>query len=163
MLAMVSWAKSTHAASSKKLVCGKKELTLKNCQLEFKNYKISIWKDKFSVTDGISRSLTDLPLIHDKTEWDTVRFSQIGKLYLLEFIAWQEPDPTDIQTKKWYVYEIKAEKAELKLDKPLFKRLLIKGPGDMTSAKTDKAKKFGLKLKNQKVEWFLDREKGHLE
>jgi hypothetical protein len=155
ILAVVSCTLAAEAASK---TCSKKELALKNCTIAMKPYKISFWREKFSVSNGIGRSLVDLPLIQEKTEWDTIRFTTLGTARFVEFIVWQEPDATDIQTKMWYVYEVHDEQATLKLEKPLYKRLLVKD----AKAKNDRPKKFGLELVKKEVHWFLDREKGVL-
>ncbi len=139
--------------------CGKKELELKNCKLNFKNYSLAFWKEKFSVSNGISRSLTDIPLVQEKVNWDSVQVLELAGALFVEFIAWQEPDATEIQTKMWYVYALENEKAILKIEKSLYKRLLIEN----SKVKSDRAKKFGLKVENKKVYWFYDREKGLLQ
>jgi hypothetical protein len=154
-LAVASCALAAEAATK---TCSKKELALKNCTIILKPYKISFWKEKFSISNGIGRSLVDLPLIQEKTEWDTIRFSTLGSARFVEFVAWQEPNATDIQTKMWYVYEVHDEQATLKLEKSLYKRLLVQD----AKAKNDRPKKFGLKLVKKEVHWFIDREKGVL-
>ncbi len=139
--------------------CSRRALQLKNCYLDLDHYSIRIWNQKVSVSNKVSRSLVDLPLSGEKVEWVSGQIEKLGGAYFIQWVAWEAPaEKSDIQTKIWYVYRLKDEKADLILTRPMVKRI----KSENSKPKADDEIKYGLRLEKKDPAWFFGKEKGLL-
>lgn len=142
-------------------VCSKRELELKNCKIQRAKLTISIWREKISSYDGVHRQLIDFPVVQDKSIWEVARLRPFGNRLFLELVLMTEADASGIQTKKWFVYEIEKSKLVHKLEKSLYKRLVVAtANGEVTQA--DRSPKYGLRAIGKTVEWYVGRNKGSI-
>ena len=155
--------------------CSRKELSLKNCRLNYKNYRLQITKEKILINDGVWRSIESLPLKSDATRWQRISLFPLGKRMLLETLIWDKPQGEgDIQSLNWIVLELHAEKLTQRLKRVIQKRRPVsvesgrKGPQERSAksrGKTyiyDQMMKHGLKWKpgQKKIQWWVEFKKG---
>lgn len=141
-----------------KMICKKKEKELKNCFLKFDNYKIQINKNHILLSDGVWRSIHDLPIQGKDTNWESLRIKKIGSHVFLEIKIWGKAQSIlEIQSLNWFLLEINKKKLNKKISEIIQKRKLREEGKPLI----DPIEKYGLKLmRNGKIKWWAGSQKG---
>ena len=161
LVAKVSALKKTNKKTKENIKnkCLSKELSLQNCYLKFQKNKIHLGKEKILFTDGVWRSIYDMPYKGEHTEWEKANVRTLGKRIFLEVKIWaQEESQLGIQSLYWSVYEIQEERLSLKLSEVIQKRR----PRENQKPILDPMEPYGLKLKGHKVVWWVNHQKGEI-
>ncbi|MEQ1663860.1 MAG: hypothetical protein ABL927_00630 [Bdellovibrionales bacterium] len=155
-----------------KLLCTKKDLTLKNCSLVLGKNHVQFWKDKILFNDHISRDIKNIQKTEgpgeatakNSAEWAFIFPKKMKDRWFIEFANWSQPQGTaEVESLEWFVYEIKNEASvhaslELLLEKIIRKRKKI----SKDRYKYDKMIEHQWHLMNKKFVWSVGHEKGSL-
>jgi hypothetical protein len=149
------------AANRKITKCSLKKLELKDCHLEIAGNKIQVWNDKIFLNTKTDR---DIQILVPNVEWIFVEAKLLAGRPLLELGLWATTaGESEVESLFWSVYEIKDDKLHLHLTKNIQKRKkVILGEASKAKYKYDRLAKYGLEIKNKKIQWHVGRDKGFL-
>ncbi|MBT4762541.1 MAG: hypothetical protein HOO06_12645 [Bdellovibrionaceae bacterium] len=138
------------ASAKVKARCYSTEVTTKNCRITYPPYTLQLSEKKITVHDGVWRSIFDFPLINENSQWHKVEFQKKKDLYFLNIYAWDPPKKeSEIQSLKWYLFQVKSKKSHLITEQTVWKRYLKEEAlGKVLPNKNKKVKKrFGYEPK----------------
>ena len=150
-------AKSLQKAHADSVICDRRARETRNCTLKNGPYEFLLNKEKILIFDSFWRSLTDLPLKGEKTNWQWVEFRKLQNDFYLELEIWTEPfGETQVQNLRWFVFRAEKQKLIPLVDTIVQRRTpqTTKGHGYLY----DPLEKHGLEIQNKEVKWrFRDR------
>lgn len=151
---------SISASATESKSCSAVDLKRWDCRLKLGAAVVHVTKEKILLSDGVWRAVDDIPM--DKIiEWHQVRLEKLGKRLFLILSFWDEGrGETKIQSRIWWVLEVKGAKTEVRV-KQLAQR---RTPQEGGKFLTDKAEETSLK-KNAKghIVWRVGRETGEID
>lgn len=150
---------STYATSYQ---CSKRALKNKDCTLKLGKYSFHFWKDKLFINDKVFRSLYDLPVAAEGTEWVKVKVSPKGKHQLLiDFLAWEKPqEKTRVQNLIFVLYRVKGEKLQKGFTQIIQKRIERKKTKNGRRYLKEPRERYSYKVNKDKVLWTVGKQKG---
>lgn len=156
LAATMGWAKAG-SNPARPIECAVQDLRQKDCLLRLKNLKVRLSAQKILIDNGTWKTLRDLPLVGEGTEWQRVRLMELHRRPLIDLLIWEAPaGPLQFQKLQWFVFEIREAAAELKLKRAVKAR----SAGDVKVE--DQPPKFGLKsiTPAPSIEWYQEHDKG---
>lgn len=139
--------------------CGLRALSRLNCDLSKGSYKISLTFDRITISNGVWKSVQDLPIKEPGTRWERVELRELGGHWLIEFeFLTSSKGEAEIQDLVWIVYELNGVEWTGRIREVVQKRRPKLTKQNMQN---DKREKFGLgKTKDGSIEWWIGRQRG---
>lgn len=139
--------------------CGTRALSRLNCDLSKGTYKISLTFDRITISNGVWKSVLDLPVKETGTRWERVELRELGGHWLVEFeFLTPAKGEAEIQDLVWIVYELNGVEWTGRIREVVQKR---RPKLEKQNPQNDNRESFGLRsTKDGSIEWWVGRQRG---
>lgn len=139
--------------------CSTRALSRLNCDLSKGTYKVSLTFDRITISNGVWKSVLDLPIKEPGTRWERVELRELGGHWLVEFeFLTSAKGEAEIQDLVWIVYELNGVEWTGRIREVVQKR---RPELEKQNMQNDNRESFGLgKTKDGSIEWWVGRQRG---